>query len=76
MGMKKTGYAVKLDDGILEELKEFCERKGYKQSSFVEKALRHQMDLEELKEDIFDLVTLKNQEPLARSFHDYDLKRK
>ncbi|MDO8526718.1 MAG: hypothetical protein Q7T03_03410 [Deltaproteobacteria bacterium] len=69
--MSKSSYAVKLDGKILEELKEFCEDKGYKQSSFVEKALRAQMDREELKEDIFDLVSLRSQEKLARPFRDF-----
>src|SRR3989338_7132253 len=62
----RTGYAVKLDQDVLKELKEFCETKGYKQSSFVEKALREQMEREELKDDIYDLVTLRSQEGIAR----------
>ena len=41
-------------------------RRGYKQSSFVEKALREQMEREDLKDDIFDLVSLRSQEVLAR----------
>ncbi len=74
--MQKGSYAVKLDNHLLEELKKFCEIKGYKQSAFVEKALREQMDREELKEDIFDLITLKNQEVLALPFDHYDQHRK
>lgn len=60
----------------MKELKEFCETKGYKQSSFVEKALREQMEREELKEDIYDLVILRSQEGLARPFLEYDRQRK
>jgi hypothetical protein len=74
--MPKSAYAVKLSPEILEDLKEFCEEKGYKQGSFVEKALREQMEREELKEDIFDLVSLRSQESLARPFRDYDRHRK
>ena len=72
----RTGYAVKLDQDVLKELKAFCEEKGYKQSSFVEKALREQMEREELKEDVFDLVSLRSQERIARPFRDYDRHRK
>ena len=74
--MKKGAYAVKLDTDLLKELKEFCEEKGYKQGSFVAKALREQMVREELKEDVFDLVGLRSHESLARSFRDYDRSRK
>lgn len=74
--MEKGAYAVKLDKDLLKELKEFCEKKGYKQSSFVEKALREQIEREELKEDIFDLVSLRSQELLARPFREYDRSRK
>lgn len=74
--MKKGAYAVKLDSDLLKELKAFCEEKGYKQGSFVAKALREQMLKEELKEDIFDLVSLRSHESLARPFRDYDRHRK
>lgn len=72
----KGSYAVKLDHDLLNELKAFCETKGYKQSSFVEKALREQMELEELKDDVFDLVSLRSQEVLARPFGTYHRHRK
>ena len=74
--MKKSAYAVKLDPALLEDLKAFCEQKGYKHSSFVEKALREQMEREELKEDIFDLISLKPHEKLARPLKEYRLNRK
>ncbi|OGQ08692.1 MAG: hypothetical protein A3G32_09310 [Deltaproteobacteria bacterium RIFCSPLOWO2_12_FULL_40_28] len=74
--MSKGNYAVKLDRTLLRDLKDFCEEKGYKQGSFVEKALREQMDREELKEDVFDFISLQNQEFLARPFRDYDNTRK
>ncbi len=69
--MRKSAYAVKLDKQLLEELKAFCEEKGYTQSAFVAKALRQQMIQEEFKEDIFDLVSLRSQESLARPLKEY-----
>ncbi|MDO8643644.1 MAG: hypothetical protein Q7S00_01580 [bacterium] len=74
--MARGAYAVKLDERLLDELKEFCERKGYKQGSFVEKALWEAIERDELKEDIFDLVSLRPFEKLARPFSDYDRHRK
>lgn len=74
--MKKSNYAVKLHEQLVVRLKNFCEEKGYKQGAFVEKALAEQMEREELKEDIFDLVSLRSQEPLARPFRAYDLARR
>ncbi|MDO8644190.1 MAG: hypothetical protein Q7S00_04390 [bacterium] len=74
--MGKNAYAVKLDEDLLDTLKEFCEEKGYKQGSFVTKALWEAMEKEELKEDIFDLVTLRSSEKIARHFQEYDRHRK
>ena len=74
--MPKTAYAVKLDPELLDDVKDFCDEKGYKQSSFVEKALREQREREELKEDIFDLVQFKAQEGLAVPLKDYHRSRK
>lgn len=74
--MSKGAYAVKLDHDLLKSLKQFCEEKGFKQSSFVEKALKEQMEREELKEDIFDLVSLRSREVLARPLRDYDRTRR
>lgn len=73
--MKKGSYAVKLDDHLMSELKSFCEEKGYKQTSFVAKALKEQMEREEMKDDIYDLVTLRPLEKVARPFREYDRRR-
>lgn len=73
--MRKEAYAVKLDKKILRELKDFCEEMGYKQGAFVEKALKEQMQREEFKEDMYDLITLKQQEILAIPFREYDRDR-
>lgn len=67
--------AVKMDQDLLEDLRDFCEERGFKQSAFVEQALREKMEQEELKEDIFDLVTLKPQEKLAIPFREYQRRR-
>lgn len=72
----KSLYAVKIDSKLLKELKKFCEEKGYLQGAFVTKALREQMQREELKDDIFDLVQLRSQEGLAQPFRAYDRERK
>jgi len=74
--MPKSAYAFKLDKDLLEEVKAFCEDKGYKQSAFVEKALKEKMDQDELKDDIFDLISLRSQEKMARPLKEYHKSRK
>lgn len=74
--MGKGNYAVKLDSEFMKTLKGFCKEKGYKQSSFVEKALWEQMEREEMKDDIFDLVHLRSLESLARPLPEYERSRK
>ena len=74
--MDKGLYAVKLDKRLLKDLKKFCEERGYIQGTFVAKALREQMERDELKDDIYDLVQLRSQEVLAKPFRSYDRSRK
>jgi len=74
--MAKTSFAVKLDAKFQREVKEFCEFHGLKQGSFVEKALREQMQREELAEDLLDLYTLRASEPSAISLDDYKKRHK
>ncbi len=74
--MGKKAYAVKLSEWVLKDLKVFCNEKGYRQSSFVEKALKEQMEREELKEDVFDLVSLRSQEAMAKPLSEYHRSRK
>lgn len=74
--MSKAAYAFKLDKDLLHEVKDFCEAKGFKQGAFVERALREKMEQEELKEDIFDLITLRPQKKFARPFREYLKDRK
>jgi len=74
--MEKSLYSVKIDKKLLKDLKKFCEEKGYIQGAFVSKALREQMEREEAKDDIYDLVHLRPEESLAQPFRAYDRSRK
>lgn len=69
--MGKASFAVKLDEGLQKDIREFCEVHGFKQGSFVEKALREQMEREELAEDLLDLYTLRPTERHAISLDEY-----
>lgn len=74
--MGKTAFAVKLDENFQKEVKDFCEERGLKQGSFVEKALREQMEREEIAEDLLDFYTLRQTESTAVSLEDYLKRRK
>ena len=69
--MNRTTFAVKLDSQLQKEIKAFCIIHGFKQSSFIEKAIREQMERQELAGDLLDLFTLRSTEKLAISFDDY-----
>ena len=69
--MQKATLAVKLDSSILSRVKKFCLERGIKYGFFVEKALKEQLEREELKEDLLDLKTLHEQEKLAIPFEEY-----
>ncbi len=69
--MPRTTFAVKLDVKLQKTVKEFCEIHGFKQGSFIEKAIREQIDREELAHDLLDLYTLRSTETLAISLDDY-----
>lgn len=73
--MNKISYAVKIDPIIVNRIKKFCLKRGVKVGFFVEKALREQLDREELAEDLLDLKTLHSQEGSAISFEEYLRKR-
>lgn len=74
--MSKTSFALKLDDDFQKELKDFCEKRGLKQGPFVEKAVKEQMEREEMAEDLLDLYTLRPTEHIAISLDEYLRKRK
>jgi len=69
--MGKTSFAVKLDEDFQKKVKEYCEERGLKQGAFVEKALREQMERDEIAEDLLDLYSLRSSEPNAISIDDY-----
>jgi predicted transcriptional regulator len=69
--MAKTILSVKLDSEVIKRVKTFCAEHGIKYGFFVEKALEEKLAEEELKEDLLDLKTLKDQEKLAIPLEDY-----
>lgn len=69
--MEKTTLAVRIDSAIANRVKEFCAKHGIKYGFFVEKALKDELEQEELKDDILDLKTLRRSENLAISFEEY-----
>lgn len=69
--MHKLTFAIKLDPTLLERLKAFCGEHGVKYSFFVEKAIKEQLEKEELKEDMLDLKQLRGQEKEAVSYEEY-----
>ncbi|MFH0800138.1 MAG: hypothetical protein V2A66_08175 [Pseudomonadota bacterium] len=74
--MGKAAFAVKLDEDFQKEIREFCESHGFKQGAFFEKALREQMEREELAQDLLDLYTLRPTEQHAIDFASYRKRRK
>jgi predicted transcriptional regulator len=69
--MLRTTFAVKLDIELQKKVKAFCEMHGFKQSSFIEKAIHEQMEREELAHDLLDLYTLRSTESVAINFDEY-----
>jgi len=69
--MQKATLAVKLDSNIIDDVKKFCLNRGIKYGFFVEKALKAQLECEELREDLLDLKILSEQEKLAIPFERY-----
>ncbi|MCK4533724.1 hypothetical protein KAU39_08045 [bacterium] len=69
--MEKLTLAVKLNADIIKRVKKFCIEHGTKYGFFVEKALKAQLEQEEIKEDLLDLKTLHEQEKLAIPFEEY-----
>ena len=75
--MEKISYAVKLEPGLAEKVREFCLSHGIKQGFFVEKALREQLSREEATDDMMDFKILKNQEAESIPLNSYlDRKKK
>jgi len=72
----KNVLSIKIEKSLIERLKEFCQLHGLKQGFFVEKALKAQIEREEMAEDIIELKELRHEEKNAASFGDYLKKRK
>lgn len=72
----KSVLSIKIEKSLIQQIKEFCQAHGLKQGFFVEKALKSQLDREEMIEDIIDLKELRYQEKDAIPFEDYLKKRK
>ncbi|MBN2543982.1 hypothetical protein JXI42_14075 [bacterium] len=69
--MSKITFAVRIDDDTLNRVKNYCREHGVKYSFFVEKALEDKLEEEELRDDIMDFKTLRNEEEQAISMEDY-----
>lgn len=69
--MEKSTLAVKLNSSVINRVKKFCIEHGVKYGFFVEKALREQLEREELKEDLLNLKSLREEEKLAIPFEEY-----
>ncbi len=76
MKEQKGLLAVKVDYGVVEEVKRFCRERGMKYGFFVEKAVLEQMAREELKEDLVDLKELRSLEDRAIPLEEYARKRR
>lgn len=68
--------SIKIEKSLIEKIKEFCQNRGLKQGFFVEKALREQLEREEMAEDIIELKQLRYQEKEAVDFDEYLKKKK
>ncbi len=69
--MEKLTLAVKISSDIMEYMRRFCAEHGIKQGFFVEKALREQLEKEELAQDLLDFRKNKADENASISFEEY-----
>jgi len=69
--MSKVPFTVKISGKVIGDFKRFCDSHGIKYSFFVEDAIRKKLEEEELKEDILDLKTLREEEKNAIPFEEY-----
>jgi len=72
----KSVLSIKVEKSLIQKIKEFCQLHGLKQGFFVEKALKSQLEREEMIEDIVELKELRSQEKFAVSFDEYLKKKK
>ena len=76
MKEQKALLAVKVDPAVAERVKHFCRERGLKYGFFVEKAVVEKMTLEELKEDLVDLKSMRDLEDKAVPLDSYVKKRR
>jgi hypothetical protein len=76
MKEQKALLAVKVDPAVAERVRHFCRERGLKYGFFVEKAVVEKMALEELKEDLVDLKSLRDLEDKAVPLDSYVKKRR
>lgn len=76
MKEQKALLAVKVDPAVAERVRHFCRERGLKYGFFVEKAVVEKMALEELKEDMVDLKSLRDLEDKAVPLDSYVKKRR
>lgn len=69
--MAKYTIAVKVDTRVAERVRRYCAQRGIKQGFFVEKALREQLEREELAQDLLDFRAGRSKEAESISFEDY-----
>jgi predicted transcriptional regulator len=69
--MGAISFAVKLSEETRKRLKEFCDARGLKIGAFVERALKEQMEREEMADDAKEFALLRHEEAHARDFEDY-----
>ncbi len=69
--MEKLTLAVKISSDIMKYMRRFCAERGIKQGFFVEKALREQLEKEELVQDLLDFRKNKADESASISFEEY-----
>ena len=74
--MSKISYAVKIELDLIEKIRTFCLEHGVKQGFFVEKALKEQLQREELLEDLKDFKVLQSHEKDSIAFDQYLKRRK
>lgn len=69
--MAKSALAIKIETDLLKKFKAFCTAHGIKFSFFVEEAIKSKLEEEELKEDLLDFKTLRNEENQAIPLETY-----
>jgi predicted transcriptional regulator len=72
----KSVMSIKIEKSLIEKIRDFCQNHGLKQGFFVEKALREQLEREEMAEDIIELKQLRYQEKDAVDLDEYLKKKK